>query len=134
MEGFLQAASINSCAIVVSPDDNVAVVKRPIEAATLVELESGRIVRVTGNVGVGNRFATTPIPAGHFVLQYGQPIGTSLGIGEGDPVSHANMSDDVPVRRDLPDDLCNLEPARIPPGEVASFMGFRRPDGRVGTR
>jgi altronate hydrolase len=68
------------------------------------------------------------------VLQYGQPIGTSLGINAGDPVSRANMTDDVPLRRDLPPDLYNPPPDYIPESERARFMGIRRPGGRVGTR
>jgi altronate hydrolase len=134
MEGFLRVASISNYAVVVNPADNVAVAKCPIEAETLVELADGRATRVTGNVTKGNRFATTSIPAGDFVVQYGQPIGTSLGIDEGDAVSHANMSDEVPVRRDLPDDLHNAPPVYISPDEIATFLGFRRADGRVGTR
>jgi len=134
MEDFLQVASINSCAIVVSPNDNVAVVKSPILSDTLLELQDGHSIHVRGSVAVGNRFATTSIPAGELVRQYGQPIGTSLGIAAGDPISHANMSDEVPVRRDLPDDLRNPAPDYFSPSDVASFMGFRRPDGRVGTR
>ena len=134
MEDSLQAASISNCAIVVNPVDNVAVAKAPIAAETLVDTPHGRTVRVTGNVTSGNRFATRAIPAGDFVVQYGQPIGTSLGIQEGDVVSHANMSDEVPVRRDLPPDLHNAPPDYVPTNEAATFMGFRRADGRVGTR
>src|SRR5215813_5858420 len=104
-EDFLQAVSINNCAIIVSPEDNVAVVKSPLASETLVEMPDGRTIRVIGDVTKGNRFATKSVPAGDFVLQYGQPIGTSLGIREGDPVSHANMSDEVPVVRSLPADL-----------------------------
>src|SRR5215471_16283431 len=102
MEVFSQVASINSYAIVVDPADNVAVVKTPLEPGALVEIAEGRNVRITDSITPGNRFATNPIPAGKLVLQYGQPIGTSLGIAEGDRVSHANMSSDVPLRRDLP--------------------------------
>jgi altronate hydrolase len=134
MEVSLQAASINNCAIVVDPADNVAVVKTPLEPGALVEIAGGRNVRITDTISPGNRFATKPIPAGDLVLQYGQPIGTSLGIAEGDRVSHANMSNDVPLRRDLPADLHNDPPRYLPANEVATFMGFRRPDGRVGTR
>src|SRR5262249_16283758 len=119
---------------IVNSADNVAVVKRPIAAGTVLEMPDGKTISVTGDVASGNRFATKSIRAGDLVLQYAEPIGTSLGIGEGDPVSHANMSDEVPVRRDRPDDLRNAEPFYIPPDEAATFTGFRRSDGRVGTR
>src|SRR5262249_48545524 len=134
MEAFLQVASINSCAIVVDPADNVAVVKTPLASGALVEIADGLHVRVTGGITPGNRFATKSIPAGGLVLQYGQPIGTSRGIGEGDPVSPANMSNEVPLRRDLPPDLHNGPPRYLQKSDIATFMGFRRPDGRVGTR
>jgi altronate hydrolase len=121
-------------AIVVDPKDNVAVVKKPIPEGISLTLADGRAVRVNGSIRVGNRFALHPIPAGDLVRQYGQPIGTSLGINEGDLVSHSNMSDDVPVVRSLPENLHTAPPDYFSPNESGSFMGFRRPDGRVGTR
>src|SRR5205085_11553303 len=63
-----------------------------------------------------------------------QPIGTSLGIEEGDWITHENMSNDVPVVRNLPEDLHTPAPDYLPISERETFMGFRRPDGRVGTR
>src|SRR5437870_4196522 len=49
-------------------------------------------------------------------------------------MSHEYMCDDVPVIRDLPEDLHTPAPEYFSEGERATFMGFRRPDGRVGTR
>jgi altronate hydrolase len=126
-------APLSAYAIVVDPADNVAVVKAPVAAGTLVRIDE-RVVRITGDVGAGHRFATRAIAAGEFVRQYGQPIGTSLGIDEGDPISHGNMSNDVPVVRDLDDDMRRPAPQYVPEDERPTFMGFRRPDGRVGTR
>ena len=81
-----------------------------------------------GPVTPGNRFATRAIPAGEFVRQYGQPIGTSLGIAEGDPITHANMSNDVPVVRDLDPDLHTPPPDYVPEAERARrSSGFGAP-------
>lgn len=129
-----QAPPIGDYAIIVNPSDNLAVVKEQTVPGLEVALPGGRVVRILEAVPPGHRFATRAIPAGEFVLQYGHPIGTSLGIGEGDYISHANMSDDVPVVRDLPEDLCTPAPEYFPESERATFSGFRRPDGRVGTR
>src|ERR1041385_2858447 len=129
-----QAPPISDYAIIVDANDNLAVVKRETAPGLAVGLPSGRLLRVAEAVPPGHRFATRDIPAGEFVLQYGQPIGTSLGIKEGDYISHDNMSNDVPVVRDLPEDLHAPPPDYIPVSERATFMGFRRPDGRVGTR
>jgi altronate hydrolase len=125
---------ISEYAVIVSPRDNLAVVRNEIPPGTKLELPDGRLVSITGRIEPGHRFATRAIPEGEFVLQYGQPIGTSLGIGEGDPISHANMSDTVPVVRDLPEDLHTPPPAYFPDEQRATFRGFRRADGRVGTR
>lgn len=129
-----QTAPISEYAIIVDPRDNLAVVKRETVPGLEVELPDGAVVRVTATVNPGHRFAIRNIPAGEFVRQYGQPIGTSLGIGAGDFISHDNMSDDVPVVRGLPDDLKTPPPDYFPLDQRATFRGFRRRDGRVGTR
>lgn len=129
-----QAPPISEYAIIVDPKDNLAVVKQETAPGLEVMLPAGRVVRVNATVPPGHRFATRDIPAGEFVLQYGHPIGTSLGIREGDYISHDNMTDDVPVVRELPEDLHTPAPDYISISERATFMGFLRPDGRVGTR
>src|SRR5918998_2355984 len=100
-----QAPPVGDYAIIVSAEDNLAVVKEQTAPGLEVALPGGRVVRVKDPVPPGHRFATRDIPAGEYVLQYGHPIGTSLGIRAGDLISHANMTDDVPLVRDLPEDL-----------------------------
>ena len=134
MSTTLIAAPIAEYAIVVDPRDNLAVVKKETEPGLEVTLADNRVVRVTAAVPPGHRFAIREIPAGEFVLQYGQPIGTSKGISEGDQISHDNMSNEVPIIRELPDDISTPAPDYFPLDQRAAFMGFRRPDGRVGTR
>jgi altronate hydrolase len=128
------AVAVSDFAIIVNPDDNVAVVKNETSGGLVLSLPGGEIVTVTAAVPPGHRFATREIPAGEFVRQYGQPIGTSLGIEKGEWVTHENMSDEVPVVRELPDDLHTPAPDYFQASDVETFMGFRRPDGRVGTR
>src|ERR1043166_8553226 len=98
-------APISDYAIIVDSFDNVAVVKTETFAGLAVVLPDETVVTVSAAVPPGHRFATRAIPAGEFVLQYRQPIGTSLGIKAGDWITHENMSDEVPVVRDLPPDL-----------------------------
>ena len=133
-QGQAAAAALREYAIIVNPADNVAVVKTPVAAGLRLELDDSRQVVLTGAVTPGHRFATRPIPAGEFVRQYGQPIGTSRGIQEGDPITAANMSNDVPVVRDLPPDLHTPPPDPLPSSELRPWYGYRRADGRVGTR
>jgi len=125
---------ISDYAIIVDGNDNVAVVKRETSPHLEVILPGGRMVQLRDAVPPGHRFATRVIPEGQFVLQFGQPIGTSLGIREGEQITHANMSNEVPIVRELPEDLQTPEPDYIPENERATFLGYRRADGRVGTR
>ena len=126
--------AISEYAIIVGANDNVAVVKNETFAGLEVVLPGDRIVKLRDAVPPGHRFATRDIPAGQFVTQFGQPIGTSLGINSGEQITHANMSNDVPLVRDLPENLHTPPPDYIPETERGTFMGYRRPDGRVGTR
>ncbi|MGC2234989.1 MAG: altronate dehydratase family protein [Pyrinomonadaceae bacterium] len=127
-------APISDYAIIVNPDDNVAVVKNETSANLALLLPDKSTIVLKQIVPPGHRFATRDIPAGAFVRQYGQPIGTSLGIEKGEWITHENMSNDVPIVRDLPENLYNAPPEYFPEEEIQTFMGFRRPDGRVGTR
>jgi altronate hydrolase len=131
---LVQAFPISDYAIIVDSGDNVAVVKKETHPGLEVVLADGRPVKVLSVVPPGHRFATRPIAPGDFVLQFGQPIGTSLGIDEGELISHQNMSDGVPVVRDLPANLYTSPPDYFAKEERATFLGIRRPDGRVGTR
>ena len=129
-----KAAPVSEYGIIVDPNDNVAVVKKATFADLEVALPNDSIVKLRGAVPPGHRFATRDIPAGAFVTQFGQPIGTSAGILSGEQITHANMSNDVPVVRDLPETLHTPAPEYIPETERNTFMGYRRRDGRVGTR
>ena len=129
-----KASLVSEYGIIVDPNDNVAVVKKATFADLEVVLPNGSIVKLRGAVPPGHRFATRDIPAGQFVNQFGQPIGTSLGILSGEQITHANMSNDVPLVRDLPETLHTPPPDYIPEAERKTFMGHRRRDGRVGTR
>src|SRR5687768_3588493 len=134
MSSVQTPSSLSEFAIIVDPKDNVAVVKKETAAGLELLLPDESLVEVRAAVPPGHRFATRDIPTGEFVLQFGQPIGTSLGIKEGEQITHDNMSDEVPIVRDLPENLHTPEPDYFSIDQRARFMGFRRPDGRVGTR
>src|SRR4029453_8096999 len=127
------AAPLKDFAVIVDARDNVAVAKTEIPPGLTID-HDGRPITITATVTPGNRFALNAVAAGEFVRQYGQPIGTSRGIAEGDPISHANMSNDVPVVRDLDPNLSMPAPDYLDVSAPGPFRGLRRPDGRVGTR
>lgn len=134
MSTISKAARLTDYAIIVDPKDNVAVVKAETIPCLEVELPDNRVVQLQAVVPPGHRFAIKDIPSGQFVLQFGQPIGTSLGIRAGEQITVENMTNDVPVVRSLSEDLHTPPPEYIPERQRATFMGFRRDDGRVGTR
>ena len=78
-----QATLLNEYAIVVDAKDNVAVVKKETTPGMELLLPNARSIEIRGVVPPGHRFATKDIRAGELVLQFGQPIGTSLGIQSG---------------------------------------------------
>ena len=125
---------LSEFAIIVDPNDNVAVVKKATSPGLELLLPDESLIEVRAAVPPGHRFATKDIPDGQFVLQFGQPIGTSLGIQQGEQITHDNMTDEVPIVRDLPENLHTPEPDYLPIDQRATFMGYRRSDGRVGTR
>jgi len=134
MSSVQTTSLLSEFAIIVDPKDNVAVVKKETSSGLELVLPNDSVIEIRSAVPPGHRFATRDITAGEFVLQFGQPIGTSLGISQGEQITHDNMSDEVPIVRELPENLHTAPPDYFSEPERATFMGFRRPDGRVGTR
>ncbi|HEU4796134.1 MAG TPA: hypothetical protein VFT02_10920, partial [Pyrinomonadaceae bacterium] len=120
------ASLLSEFAIVVDPKDNVAVVKAPTAKGLELLLPSGLLLVIGNEIPLGHRFAIREVPAGEFVLQFGQPIGTSLGIAAGEQITHDNMSDEVPIVRNLPEDLHTPPPDYFPLDQRPRFMGYRR--------
>ena len=129
------AAPLAAFAITVNPADNVAVAKTAVEPG--LSLACPTAARspspAPSRQGTGSR--SVPIPAGDFVRQYGQPIGTSRGIGEGDPITPAEH-EQRRAGRARPARRSSDAPAALscPSPSVPPCMGYRRADGRVGTR
>ena len=113
---------VSDYAIVVNSNDNVAVVKQETAAGLELLLSEGRKVCLNVAVLAGHRIATREIPAGKFGRQYGQPIGTSLGVRAGDWLTHQNMSDDLPVVRELPRNLHTAPPHYFPKEKRAHLV------------
>lgn len=136
-----QVVPLSAVAVHVAPSDNVVVVKYGARAGTRIRLPASPAMpgadselTLREDVPGGHRIALCDLPAGQYVRQYGQPVGTSLGIRAGQRVTHAVMSDEIPVVRDLPEHLATPAAAPLQPAEQRKFEGFLRADGRVGTR
>jgi altronate hydrolase len=111
----------------IAPADNVAVALRPLAAG-----ENAAGVTVASDVAKGHKIAVRPIAAGEPVLKFGFPIGTATrDIAPGEHVHTHNVRTALAAAGTYA-----YQPAAQPAHEAieAGFMGYRRVDGRVGTR
>lgn len=121
--------------VVVEPSsDNVAVAVEDLRAGQAIEIGSaGVALTMADDVPAGHLFAIRPIGSGQPVIEYGQPIGLSKGIDAGRRLTLERIENRLPAAAHEP---CSAvqDIERLPEGQVPTFEGFRRPDGRVGTR
>ncbi len=131
--GFAGRFNLAERAIVLSPADNVAVARMDLARGAEMVCPSGLIALCDG-IPVGHKVAIRPIAQGAEVLKYSQIIGNAtrpIQAGEWVHTHNLGLAHDLgrsefAVDRPLPPAL---------PGDVPrTFMGFRRPDGGVGTR
>lgn len=113
-----------------SENDNIAVAARKIEEGT--PLVEG--VKAAARIPFGHKVALEPIAAGEAVRKFGQIIGFAKApIEAGDWVHEHNVE-----MGDFERDYRFCEDARpvnvLPVEEQATFQGYRRANGRVGTR
>jgi altronate hydrolase len=117
----------------ISAQDDVAIALRDLAAGETVQLD-GTPLQLLDPVPRGHKFALRSVTAGAPVLKYGQVIGrATAAIQRGAHVHTHNLSTllaGVDEYRFAP----RSQSAPPPRGDGASFMGYRRADGRVGTR
>ncbi len=126
-------ATLTEAAVHLHPSDEVAVAR--VALAPGLRLSTGEgVVRVTRLIPAGHKVALRPIAPGGAVHKYGQIIGfASAPIAPGDHVHSHNLgvgalTHDYAVGVDVrPVDF-------VPAARQRTFRGFRRQDGRVGTR
>jgi altronate dehydratase len=118
--------SLMARALKLNPKDDVAVLLDPVEeGADVLGLKTREPIQS------GHKVATHDISAGNAVHKYGQIIGVaSVDIARGAHVHDHNLAVGEPDRE--------VEFGRAPPlrlsNNPASFEGFVRADGRIGTR
>ena len=121
----------NNTAIKLSDGDNVAVVLADVGLGDVVQP-----VEISAREPIlrGHKMATAPIKEGEAVVKYGQIIGfASAHIAPGEHVHVHNVSMGA-FERDYAFSEAVTETAMVPEAERATFEGYVREDGRVGTR
>lgn len=111
----------------IAPDDSTATALRDMAAG-----EEALGVTLAGPVAKGHKVAVKPIAAGEPVLKFGFPIGLATrAIAPGEHVHTHNVATALGGGGDYAFTPAARAPARI---EGPAFLGYRRADGRVGTR
>ncbi len=137
--------NFSEIALQLNPNDNVAIAKEELAPETRGAMPDGNELTIRERVPVGHKFALREIAAGAPVLRYGYRIGVATqNILPGDWVhSHNLVVGDfatgyayrvvpVPPPSTAPFDSAQGMAQGAPSRQ--SFLGYRRADGRVGTR
>ena len=112
--------------------DNVAVAMRDLAAGDAAAIEPGHAVAVRQRIPAGHKVSLRSIAAGEAVRRYGEIIGfAARDIASGEHVHTHNV-----VLREFEREveLIPNSTAAQRPGPQRTFLGYARPDGRVGTR
>lgn len=122
-------------AVLLRPDDDVAIAKQPLLPGTKLRLPAGAAtVTVSRIVPAGHKLALRDVADGAPVRRYGQIIGfATRPIEAGDHVHTQNLAV-ADFERDYAYCTEYAPVEMVPEGQRRTFMGFRRADGRVGTR
>ncbi|HUF91674.1 MAG TPA: SAF domain-containing protein, partial [Candidatus Limnocylindria bacterium] len=120
--------------IVLRPEDDVAVARLELAAGTILEDGAARI-EVRQDIKPGHKVARHPVKTGGVVRRYGQVIGfATQDIGVGDHVHSHNLGVGE-LSADRYEVGVDVRPVDYYPSEqMRYFDGYKREDGRVGTR
>ncbi|HJT31877.1 MAG TPA: altronate dehydratase family protein [Pirellulales bacterium] len=113
------------------PDDNVCIAIRNLTENSEVTA-GGWTVQLTGAVRMGHKIALAPVAKGGRVFRYGQTIGFATeAIEPGDWVHTHNLEAGAFSREYQ---FATDVPPNPTPVEGRTFQGYRRADGKAGTR
>ena len=128
----MNATALIASALLLREGDNVAVATHDLSLGEQITV-GGREISVRATVPRGHKVAITAVPSGEKVLKYGQSIGRATrDISPGDHVHVHNLGmDDVEGTYEFA--VARVVPP-VPEGERPTFLGYRRANGKVGTR
>lgn len=150
-----QALALPSVAVLPEPGDNAAVASRVLEAGTVLDVGDGRDTVLPHRIMEGHRFMVRAAAAGEPILSWGTPFATALRpLVPGDyvctdPVLEAlgrrgvQGLPEAPSAANVMLDPYELDESRVQLGAQVglaagqpsrTFKGYRREDGKVGTR
>jgi altronate hydrolase len=129
------AVSIADVTVQLNPIDDVVIAKQPLLPRTTLQSQAGDIV-ISQMIPPGHKVAIHDVPKGQPVRRYGQIIGfASQDIAAGQHVHTQNVEvhqGELELDYAFSEDFQPVE--LVPEADRKTFMGYRRADGRVGTR
>ncbi|HLZ57046.1 MAG TPA: altronate dehydratase family protein [Ktedonosporobacter sp.] len=128
---------LSEVAVLLHPEDDVAIARIPLGRGVMLRLpgdSSERLIEVAQRVPSGHKVALHDIAAGQPVLRYGSIIGfATQPIPAGSHIHSHNLAvGDLKLTYDYGVDVKPID--YVPIGQQRIFMGYRRPDGKAGTR
>jgi altronate hydrolase len=127
------AQGLTDRTLLLHPEDDVLIARAPIPAGTVLEHGAERI-EAACDVRPGHKIARRPRATGASVRRYGQVIGfATQPIAIGEHVHTHNLAvGELQQRYEIGIDVRPID--YYPADQMRYFDGFRRADGRVGTR
>jgi altronate hydrolase len=128
------AIPFSEIALHLNPTDDVAIAKQPISPGVTIIRDSAPDIAINHFIPSGHKFALNAVESGKPIRRYGQIIGfATQAIKTGDHVHTHNLAVEE-FARDYA--FCSEIKAVefVPENQRRTFMGYKRADGRVGTR
>lgn len=131
-------------ALLMHPDDNVAVAAADLSAGQVVEV-AGEAIRLTQPILFGHKLARRAIACGAIVIKYGQPVGRAVADIPAGAHVHVHNIESLRGRGDWGAATgaatatgsvaqFKLKTADAGAPSASHFLGYRRKDGRAGVR
>ncbi|GCE30751.1 galactarate dehydratase [Dictyobacter alpinus] len=130
-----KTVDLNDVAVLLHPEDDVAIARVPLNRGLVLRLPAASgSIEVAQRILSGHKVSLHTIAEGAPVRRYGSIIGfASQAIQAGEHVHSHNLT--VGTLKQTYEYAVDVRPlAFVAEQERRTFMGYRRPDGKVGTR
>jgi altronate hydrolase len=134
-----EAIPLHEAAVLLHPQDDVAIARVPLGRGVVLRLPSHsadgeELVEVTQRIQSGHKVAIRAVAQGQPVLRYGSIIGfATRPIQSGEHVHSHNLAvGELKQEYTYGVDVRSVD--IVPTEQQRTFMGYRRPDGKAGTR
>jgi altronate hydrolase len=136
LSGARGRVALSEVAVLLHPDDDVIIAKTPLLPRTTLTRDGGDDIVIARMIPPGHKVAHHYVAEGQPVRRYGQIIG--FATADIEPGQHVHNHNIAVHQGELELDYAFGEDVRpvdfVPEDQRRTFMGYRRNDGRVGTR